>query len=540
MLNLKSVTQKSFAEYHSKRNPVERVHAVHNRALSNEVFTSTGVHKNFEIGDERHRENMEHMTENVKKCLSHTQYGGQPCVVLRGIGMDDNFVFNDEKQLSTFMAKNEFLKNQDNTNYLPVKNFIWEEMCILWNLNNNFVGSYRDDYQTLQNSTEEEGEKTCWTDKYSTTVFNPMYPLWNKALFTLQPIPDYVRWIISGGELHYLPFEKVQKVPTRIIDDTPAAFLPSKILEMIFKVFTHGIDGCLPGVAFLSWCTEDEVEQFFSENKEKLDKSFQNEKDRAYWSQDELYKTNDKTALHELCKKNDIYFEGKKHEYVKHIIEKLDWKRSPKLERYNGEISSIPTLTTEIAKLSVFKLREILRFHNILDCGTKDELILRVGMLRANRGYLAFYKESEAIINLITATRTLIRVQKSMHLADPKIIHKKRRFSTPFDPTLSSKRPRNAASASSQYKNSFLCIPTGITLDSLQEMLDPLQSEILIYGQDARNDKHQKETNTGNRENAHADLFAIRTTGGKILAFWGKDEIGRTGWKTGKFIFLYP
>jgi hypothetical protein len=109
----------------------------------------------------------------------------------------------------------------------------------------------------------------------------------------------------------------------------------------------------------------------------------------------------------QLYKKNNINFQGRKHEYVKHIIEKLACKRPPTLERYNAELSSIPTTTTEIAKLSVFKLHEILRIHNILDCGTKDELVLRVRMLKANRGYLAFYKETEAILNLITATRTL-------------------------------------------------------------------------------------------------------------------------------------
>lgn len=42
ILKLKSVTQKSFAEYHSKRNPVERVHAAQNHALSNEKFSSKG------------------------------------------------------------------------------------------------------------------------------------------------------------------------------------------------------------------------------------------------------------------------------------------------------------------------------------------------------------------------------------------------------------------------------------------------------------------------------------------------------------------
>ena len=345
--------------------------------LSNAVFSSTGVHRNFEIGDERRCENMEHMAEYVKKCLSYTQYGGQSWIVLRGIGMEENLIFNDEKQLLTFLAKNEFLKNQDSRNYLPVKNHIWEEMCTLWDLNDKFVGSYQEDYHTLQNSTEED-ERTWWMDKYSTTVFNPVYAHWDKALFTLQPIPDYVRWIILEGELHYLPFEKVQKLSTQIIDAKPAAFLPSKILEMCFKIFTHGIEDCLHGIAFLSWCTEGEVERFFSESKEKLDKSFQNEKDREYWSQDTLYKTNDKAALQEICKTNHIKFQGKKHEYVKHIIEKLALERPPTLKRYNGELSSIPVRTTEIAKLSVFKLREILWFHNILDCGTKDELIVRL------------------------------------------------------------------------------------------------------------------------------------------------------------------
>ena len=96
---------------------------------------------------------MERMAKDVKRCLSHMQYGEQPCIVLRGIGMEENFVFNNEKQLSNFMAKNEFQEIQDNASYVPVKNSIWEEMCIVWNLNNNnFVSSYKDDYHTLQNS----------------------------------------------------------------------------------------------------------------------------------------------------------------------------------------------------------------------------------------------------------------------------------------------------------------------------------------------------------------------------------------------------
>ena len=65
VLGLKSVTRKSFADYHSKRNQVERVHDVQNQALSNKIFKSDSIHKDLNIGDEKHRENMEHRAGDV-------------------------------------------------------------------------------------------------------------------------------------------------------------------------------------------------------------------------------------------------------------------------------------------------------------------------------------------------------------------------------------------------------------------------------------------------------------------------------------------
>ena len=122
VLQLKSVTQKSFAEYHSKRNPVERVHAVENRALSNEVFTSTGVHKEYTKKDEQHKQNMEYMANEVAKCLKTAQYNGKPIITQHGIGQKDNFVFNDEDQLLTFLSRSEMLKNENNDRYFPQSN----------------------------------------------------------------------------------------------------------------------------------------------------------------------------------------------------------------------------------------------------------------------------------------------------------------------------------------------------------------------------------------------------------------------------------
>lgn len=127
VLQLKSITQKSFAEYHSKRNPVERVHAVENRVLSNEVFTSTGVHNEYVKGDQQHLENMEFMADEVKKCLEKAQYGGRPINTQRGIGGESNFVFDDEEQLLNFLARSEKLKNENAVQYQQSKTSFGEK-----------------------------------------------------------------------------------------------------------------------------------------------------------------------------------------------------------------------------------------------------------------------------------------------------------------------------------------------------------------------------------------------------------------------------
>ena len=51
---------------------------------------------------------------------------------------------------------------------------------------------------------------------------------------------------------------------------------------MVFKAFRHGIKGILHCIAFLCWCTEQEVKRFLYESREKLDKSFEDEKEKEY------------------------------------------------------------------------------------------------------------------------------------------------------------------------------------------------------------------------------------------------------------------
>ena len=160
ILKLKSVTQKSFAEYHSKRNPVERVHAAQNHALSNEKFSSKGIYPEYGIGDDKHKANMEHMAGEVRKCSVNTQYGGSPCVAMRGIGGQENFVFDDEEHLVLFLGKNENRKADDMLQYHPIKNDLWREVATVWDLDEDYTGGYREGYQILQNMFHEEGQRT--------------------------------------------------------------------------------------------------------------------------------------------------------------------------------------------------------------------------------------------------------------------------------------------------------------------------------------------------------------------------------------------
>ena len=82
-LNLERVSQVSFAEYHSKRNFVERVHAEEHRVLSK--HGADCVQQNVTTGSDEHRENMEHMATEVSHCLHRASFGGKPlyiCILL--------------------------------------------------------------------------------------------------------------------------------------------------------------------------------------------------------------------------------------------------------------------------------------------------------------------------------------------------------------------------------------------------------------------------------------------------------------------------
>ena len=170
-LQLKKIVQVSFAEYHSKRNFVERVHSVENFALSRHgPFSSRMLHQDSPPGSREHKENMEAMAGEVQQCLNSCQYSEKPLQSFRGIPVE-NFIFNDEENLKTFLSLTEERKTlapSSLCDYKPVTNSLFDNLVISWNLNESFSSSYIEDYKVLRNKDTQVN--LSHIDKYTTCL----------------------------------------------------------------------------------------------------------------------------------------------------------------------------------------------------------------------------------------------------------------------------------------------------------------------------------------------------------------------------------
>ena len=83
-LKLEKISQVSFAEYHTKRNFVERAHVEENRVLSKQgPFQSKPIHEHATPGSKEHRENMEHVAVEMKACIKEGSFGRRSLMCFR-------------------------------------------------------------------------------------------------------------------------------------------------------------------------------------------------------------------------------------------------------------------------------------------------------------------------------------------------------------------------------------------------------------------------------------------------------------------------
>ena len=87
--------------------------------------------------------------------------------------------------------------------------YILKELNEVWNFDMTMSGSYSDDYEIVNNKYSTS-HRTTWTDKYTAVLFDEETP---SEFECKQPIPDYVRWYLTGGEQHYVTFEERSLLP---------------------------------------------------------------------------------------------------------------------------------------------------------------------------------------------------------------------------------------------------------------------------------------------------------------------------------------
>ena len=117
-LDLDKVTQRSFAEYLSKRNSVEHLQTVENKVLSyHGPFSLRTVHNTAFLGSKEHLENMESMAQEVIDCISKGIFNKEPTKCSRRIANEKKFIFKDEAELKSFSLLFEQRKKEDRTTY---------------------------------------------------------------------------------------------------------------------------------------------------------------------------------------------------------------------------------------------------------------------------------------------------------------------------------------------------------------------------------------------------------------------------------------
>ena len=341
-LGLKKICQVSFAEYHSKRNLVERVHASEEKVLAKHGPFKT---PKYDPHTEEHKGEMEEMAEEVHIVFGQAKFAGNPILCMRGLKGED-YVFDDEEEMHNFLAINEQRKVECPHTYEVKKNKISQELSLIWGINDSFRGEYAEVYQILENYTGSS-VRTAWRDRYTTAIFD------DSSLFQsyiLQPVPDYVRWYLTGGEIHYMPFEQRRDFVTGRWNCSPELFLPTRILDIIFLCIPSLPSHILKTVGLLTWCPEEVVEKYRRKKADEMEPSYNDCLERERWRHHPLF-AEKRENLEAKCKQHGLDCSGGKHELVKRLACKQSSSPPAKLDQYSGDISAIPLTAKEIFKL---------------------------------------------------------------------------------------------------------------------------------------------------------------------------------------------
>ena len=510
-LKLEKCTTVSNAEFNSKMNPGERPHAEENRVLScHGPYSSKLVHGNAVVGSKEHLQNMEAMAREVSSTIKEATFGGKKLEAYRGI-TDADYVFRDEETLKVFLSLSEQNKEEFEETYSPsFSSSILESIARNWNIDKNYSSSYVDDYEHLNNTLKQD-ERTSWIEKYRAVFYNSAECI-NFRRYEFQPVPDYVCWARTQ-ELHYLPLSLMKELSFGPWSQEAGLFLPTRILSMLMPIFPDPEAQLIHFFSFFFSVSEEKVKEFLKQSQEKLDDEMFEEKLRDQWKDHKLYKKTKEELEKDALALGIEVSKASKARLVERIANKKHIEEPPFIE-YNGNLRSVPNNLTELSKLSTSVLRRILKYHNITTSGKKDELVIRVFLLRNNRSYLCCYEEEQAIEHLLQVAEDLIFEEQSLYLnRDYQVTHTQRRFSSFRNKV--SLGPKVAA-GTQETARTKLDVPQHIDEGNLNEMIKEIRTAL-----------HQKKSALKDLQESFHGNF----TGGKDQARDGLEAATEVGTK---------
>lgn len=255
--------------------------------------------------------------------------------------------------------------------YSAGKNGIYGYLVQNWGVEENFTGSYADDYRSLESDASKS--------KYSVSVYRED-DQWRGKMqekFEREPIPDLLRFEHTRA-MHYLPYEVRRDLPVGEWDGISQLFLPSDILDLSQKVFyPKPSQDMLSAIAFLAWIPLRQVEEFFTCASKDAELLAEEDNSKEFWSKHSLFVENTREELVAICNSKKLLETGKKHELVERIAKAIEggnsWTGSCNI--YSGNLAEVPSSVAQLNKQPVRFLRAVLRFHGIVHWAQRMNLL---------------------------------------------------------------------------------------------------------------------------------------------------------------------
>lgn len=324
---------------------------------------------------------------------------------------------------------------------------------------------------------------------------------------------------------HYLTSEKTERLTREHpeIGTSSELFLPGKILDIFFNIDDDPSEDILKQLAVLVWLPVESVKEYFEKRQKKVEKCFRDNMEKETWRKHPSYQLT-LSELQQKCKDLHIPFKGPKFALAKAIIKSKGdvHPQEFKVANYNGNISSLPKTVTELKKFPIPSLQFMLRQHNQSITGTKDDLVLRLFLLRNGRGHLISYWEVKEISKLIVTSKRILHHQLQENVLNLTEVRRTRKHST----FRAEKRS---------------VIPPFCTTESLPNLFDPL----LQYVETVASVKREATSSPSNsiekylikeRISDPEDHEYYFEVGRKLKIKWTADEIGDTGWRPGWYV----